>query len=133
MKKQVYLFAALLLLTTAGYSQLIRKDGMIVERPKFGIQGGLVVSSQTIGNGIGGAYEASSKANFTAGVNLELPLRYGWYLQPEVNYSVMGSKEATGNGTTGISSIICKFPCLLNISLYSAVSVYSLDLNMVIC
>jgi hypothetical protein len=103
MKKRINIFAALLLMTTAGYSQIIRNDGMIVERPKFGIQGGLVVSNQTVSQQ--GSFDATdSKTSFTAGINLEIPLRYGLYLQPEINYSQMGGKGyvdfPTTDGTT---------------------------------
>jgi hypothetical protein len=104
MKKRINLFAALLLMATAGYSQIIRNDGMIVERTKIGIQGGLVVSNQTVSQD--GSFDATdSKTSFTAGINLEIPLRYGLYLQPEINYSQMGGKgyvdfPTTTSGTT---------------------------------
>jgi hypothetical protein len=96
MKKQTYLFAAMLLITTASYSQVL-KNGMIVERPKFGIQAGLVVSDQAVSDE--GYYIGSdTKSNFTAGIHLELPMRYGLYLQPEINYSQMGSKGSIDLG-----------------------------------
>ncbi|MDR0792201.1 MAG: PorT family protein [Chitinophagaceae bacterium] len=91
MKKQTYLFAALLLMTTASYSQIL-KNGMIIERPKFGIQAGLSVPSQSFSDA-GYIADGSSRTGFTAGINLEIPLRYGWYFQPEVNYSQMGGKS----------------------------------------
>ncbi len=76
----------------------------VIERTKFGIQGGLSVPYQGVGDIYGDydnygnyysgdGYYSDAKAGLTGGLQVEIPLKNGWYLQPEVNYTQMGGKD----------------------------------------
>lgn len=72
----------------------------VTERTKFGIQGGLSVPFQITGSSYDGysdtyfgSHTSDAFAGFTAGLQAEVPLGNGWYIQPEVNYSQMGGKD----------------------------------------
>lgn len=96
----------LILLLAAGVVRAQRFEGnTVIERTKFGIQAGLSIPYQEVGNAStyydawgnyytgGDGYYSDAKAGYTAGLQLEIPLRNGWYLQPEANYTQMGGKD----------------------------------------
>ena len=67
----------------------------VTERTKIGIQGGLSVPWQHVGGGNDdySSYNTDAFAGFTGGLQLEVPLGNGWYLQPEANFTQMGGKD----------------------------------------
>lgn len=83
--------------TTAAFGQ-IRRGNNVVIQPQFGVYGGLSVANQWVGDDYEG-YSDKAKAGGIIGVQLALPISYGWYVQPEVSYSNMGAKEWDGATT----------------------------------
>lgn len=103
MKKQFFLVAFSIAAAVTANAQRFVGD-KVYERPRIGLHGGLSDYSQSYS---GVAYGSSdSKAGFTAGLDFELPLKYGVYLQPEVNYSQMGGQDwvSYDNGSSSSSS-----------------------------
>lgn len=97
MKKVILGFSMILGLALSAQAQVFRGN-TVTERTKFGIQGGLSVPFQTVGSSYDGdTYYASHTtdafAGFTAGLQVEVPLGNGWYIQPEANFSQMGGKD----------------------------------------
>ncbi len=99
MKKIILGFSMILGFAISSQAQTFNGN-TVTERTKFGIQGGLTVPFQSVG----GSYDASTNtsyvshatgafAGFTGGLQLEIPLGNGWYVQPEANFSVMGGKD----------------------------------------
>lgn len=100
-----FLLAALTLLATKSQAQKF-VGYQVIERPKFGVHVGGNWAAQTTGyysdygsyDSWGNYYESSSadytktKFGLTAGLEVELPLGKGMYLQPEANYTQMGGK-----------------------------------------
>lgn len=83
---------------TTAFGQ-IRRGNSVVIQPQFGVFGGLSVADQWVGDDYDG-YSTKSKAGGIVGLQLALPISYGWYVQPEVSYSNMGAREwgsFTGN------------------------------------
>jgi len=102
MKKIILGLAMLLGLGVSSQAQVFRGN-TVTERTKFGIQGGMSVPYMNFGGGYydswGDYYSNNSDAivGFTGGINVEIPLRNGWYLQPEANFSQMGGKYWGGD------------------------------------
>ena len=79
------------LATTAGFSQ-IRNGNTIIEKTRIGVYGGLSVANQVLTDPYyGDAYADDAKAGFVAGVSVSAPISYGWFVQPEISYSNMGT------------------------------------------
>jgi len=76
--------------TTAAFGQIRRGNNVIIQ-PQFGVFGGLSVADQWYGDDYDG-FSQKSKAGGIVGVQLALPISYGWYVQPEVSYSNLGSR-----------------------------------------
>ncbi|ANI88504.1 hypothetical protein A9P82_03835 [Arachidicoccus ginsenosidimutans] len=89
MKKLIIgLFA---LATTTAFGQY-RRGNSIVIQPQVGIFGGLSVANQYVHVPYDGDYSDNALAGGIAGIQLALPVSYGWYIQPEVSYSNMGTQ-----------------------------------------
>jgi len=79
------------LASTVGFSQ-IRNGNSIIERTRIGVFGGLSVANQITQDPVyGDAYSDNSKAGFYGGVSVSVPISYGWFVQPELSYSGMGT------------------------------------------
>lgn len=121
MKSFVKLGLILAVSTCIGTANAQRFVGnKVIERTKIGIHGGANWASQTTGTysyytsmdywgnyyTSSGADYTNTKAGFTAGLEMELPIRNGFYVQPEVNYTQMGGKgsiavaDADGNSSS---------------------------------
>lgn len=82
----------------------------IIERTKIGVQAGLAVPYQEEGN-VGyywddyyNYYEGhytDAKAGVLGGIQVEIPVRNGWYIQPEVNFATLGGKKNPFDDVTG--------------------------------
>ncbi|PZP51136.1 MAG: hypothetical protein DI598_03945 [Pseudopedobacter saltans] len=99
MKKIILGFSLMLGIGISAHAQKF-SGNTVTERTKFGIQGGLSVPFQTVGGTYDsysdtyyGSHTSDAFAGFTAGLQVEIPLGQGWYLQPEANYSQMGAKD----------------------------------------
>jgi len=79
------LIGFLTLATTAAFGQ-VRRGNDIVVSPQFGAYGGLSVASQW-----GGGYNGTL-AGGIAGIQGVFPISWGWYVQPEITYSNMGTQ-----------------------------------------
>lgn len=90
-------------LTVAAVDAQVRRGNTITERTKFGVKAGLSASSQTLEEYGAGIATYDTKAGVVAGVEAEVPIKNGWYLQPEVNYANMGTRsyEKFNNSQTG--------------------------------
>lgn len=113
----------------------IRHGNTITERTKYGVKAGLSMPywvEEQYGVGFG-TYD--SKAGVVAGVEAEIPVRNGWYVQPEVNYANMGSQlygsytnsstGATETGTIRYKNDYLQVPVLVKYRpLYSGFGVY---------
>lgn len=101
MKKII--FSLLAVLTVAAVDAQVRRGNMITERTKFGVKAGLSVSNQTIEEYGLGIASYDNKPGVVAGVEAEIPVKNGWYIQPEINYANMGTKsyERINNDQTG--------------------------------
>lgn len=79
-----------------------QRGNLIIERTKFSLYGAFDLAAQ------GQKYHGTPTLNGTkpgamGGFSVEFPIGYGWYLQPEANYTMMGSRfytETTLNGQT---------------------------------
>lgn len=80
------LIGFLTLVTTAAFGQ-VRRGNDIVLKTQFGAYGGLSVANQWGG---GGDYD-NGLAGGIAGIQVAFPISWGWYVQPEVTYSNMGT------------------------------------------
>ncbi|MDE1191704.1 MAG: porin family protein [Arachidicoccus sp.] len=69
----------------------IRRGNNVIIQPQIGIFGGLSVSNQWESND-GYSQSDDAIAGGIAGIQLALPISYGWYIQPEVTYTNMGTK-----------------------------------------
>lgn len=72
------------------------KGNTVTERTKIGIHGGMSVAYMTYGSGYdyyGYSNSSDALVGGTYGIDIEMPLKNGWYLQPEVNYTNMGRKD----------------------------------------
>lgn len=94
MKKLIVGFSMIFGLGLSSQAQVFRGN-TVTERTKFGIQGGLSIPFQTVGGTYDGyaSHTSDAYAGFTAGLQVEVPLGNGWYLQPEANYTQMGGKD----------------------------------------
>ncbi|HEY0297851.1 MAG TPA: porin family protein [Arachidicoccus sp.] len=87
---------------TTAFGQ-VRRGNNVVLQPQFGVFGGLSVANQWIGDSYDG-YSDKAKAGGIEGIQLALPISYGWYIQPEVTYSNLGAREwGTFSGNDGSS------------------------------
>lgn len=84
------LVIALSFVTTVSFAQ-IRKGNTIIEKTRIGLFGGLSLSNQTTSDSYGNAYSDMTKAGGIAGISVIAPISYGWYFQPELTYSNMGT------------------------------------------
>lgn len=91
MKKII--FSLMAVLTVAAVDAQIRRGNMITERTKFGVKAGLSASNQTLEEYGSGIATYDTKAGIVAGVEAEIPVKNGWYIQPELNYANMGTKS----------------------------------------
>ncbi|MFT4203694.1 MAG: porin family protein [Chitinophagaceae bacterium] len=92
MKKFILPLSMMLALGLGVHAQVFRGN-TVTERTKFGIQAGMSIPYESYGNS--DYYGSSSDAfvGFTGGINVEIPIRNGWYIQPEANFSMMGGKD----------------------------------------
>lgn len=89
MKKLFVVFFSLA--TTVGFSQ-IRNGNSIIERTRVGVFGGLSVANQTVSDPYSDyAYSDNAKADFIGGISVSVPISYGWFVQPELSYTGMGT------------------------------------------
>src|SRR5882762_10617975 len=65
--------------------------------PKFGIKGGLNLTSLYVDN----VSKEHMKAGFNAGIFAKLPITTGFSIQPELLYSVKGAKDTYSNFVQG--------------------------------
>ena len=80
------------LASTVAFSQ-IRNGNTIIERTRVGVYGGLSVSNQVTTDPVyGDSYADDSKAGFIGGISVSAPISYGWFIQPELNYTGMGNR-----------------------------------------
>ena len=133
MKKII--FSLLAVLTVAAVDAQVRNGNMITERTKFGVKGGLSTSSQTLEQYGIGITTDDTKPGIVAGVEAEIPVKNGWYIQPEINYANMGAKSfqqfndsKTGASRTGLikyANNYVQVPVLVKFRpLYSGFGVY---------
>lgn len=66
----------------------------------FGITGGVVWSTINGKNSMGATLENKLKTGFTGGLNVELPVGGGFYLQPGAEYRMKGAKLTNGDKLT---------------------------------
>lgn len=98
------LFVVLFSLAALAGSAQIRNGNTVIERTRVGVFGGLSVANQIVSDPVYDyAYSDNSKAGFIAGVSVSVPISYGWFVQPELSYSGMGTnyydetEEVNGN------------------------------------
>lgn len=84
------LVIVLSLITTASFAQ-IRKGNTIIEKTKIGLFGGLSLANQITAVPYGDSYSDMTKAGGIEGISVIAPISYGWYFQPELTYSNMGT------------------------------------------
>lgn len=102
MKKFAFAVIALLAVATASVTAQIVKGNMITERTKTTLYGGFSFSNQTLHDNIG-TLETDFNRGGIAGLGIEIPIRNGFYIQPEINYANLGGKywsNQTINNTT---------------------------------
>ncbi|WP_447640220.1 MULTISPECIES: porin family protein [Chitinophagaceae] len=92
MKRIILGMSMILGLGLSSQAQVFRGN-TVTERTKFGIQAGMSVPFMSYGNSDYYSSNSDAFVGFTGGINVEIPLRNGWYLQPEANYSMMGGKD----------------------------------------
>ncbi|QES87534.1 porin family protein [Rhizosphaericola mali] len=95
------------------------KGNTVTERTKIGIHGGMSVAYLSYGSGYdgyGNYYSNNSDAlvGGTYGIDIEMPLKNGWYLQPEVNYTNMGGKDWNTQTDNNNNSYSFKYRDALN-------------------
>lgn len=106
------------LATTVGFSQ-IRNGNTIIERTRVGVYGGLSVANQvTIDPVYGDGYSDNAKAGFIGGLSVSVPISYGWFVQPELNYTGMGTNyyDETVNGNVNLNLNYINLPVLFRYS-----------------
>jgi hypothetical protein len=97
-RKLPVLFLGLVFLTsTAAYAQEQQTTAESGLRAKFGIKGGLNLTSLYVDN----VSSEHMKAGFNAGIFAKLPITKGFSIQPELLYSVKGAKDTYGNFIQG--------------------------------
>lgn len=84
------LVVILSLITSASFAQ-IRKGNTVIEKTRIGLFGGLSLANQIVSDPYGNAYSDNAKAGGIAGISVIAPISYGWYFQPEITYSNMGT------------------------------------------
>jgi len=84
--KKLFIGFLTLYVTTTAFGQYRRGNDVVI-KPQFGAYGGLSVAQQW---GEGGNYD-NALAGGIAGIQAAFPISWGWYIQPEVTYSNMGT------------------------------------------
>lgn len=129
------LFSLVAFLTVAALNAQMIRGNTITERTKFGVKAGLSAPYwQEEQYGVG-YFTYDIKAGFVVGVEAEIPIKSGWYLQPEANYAQMGAQihgefndDATNQKRTGLikyKNDYVQVPVLIKYRpLYSGFGVY---------
>lgn len=113
------LFVVLCFVTTASMAQ-IRDGNTIIQRTRIGVYGGLSVANQVTSDpdNYYSSYTDDNKANFIAGVSVSVPISYGWYIQPELNYAGLGTNyyDADFGGNINLNMNYLQLPVLFRYS-----------------
>src|SRR5882757_272318 len=118
-RKLSVLFMGIVLLTsTAAYAQEQQTAAESGLSAKFGIKGGLNLTSLYVDN----VSSEHMKAGFNAGVFAKLPVTKGFSIQPELLYSVKGAKDTylnflQGNGEYRFNLGYMELPVLAVVNL----------------
>lgn len=90
MKKfKIVLMGALMMISISAFAQEQQTSAENVLRPKVGIKGGVNFTNLYVSD----ASTEHMKAGFNAGIFAKLPVTRGFSIQPELLYSVKGSKD----------------------------------------
>lgn len=95
MRKNLFSLCLLLGIVSALQAQKIKRKIAMEESPRFGFQAGLSIPSERIGfhDSNEPSYRTKTSTGFTGGIQVEIPLGSGWYIQPEANFTQMGAKN----------------------------------------
>ncbi|HEY4065035.1 MAG TPA: porin family protein [Puia sp.] len=96
-KLSVLFMGIVLLASTAAYAQEQQTSTESGLKAKFGIKGGLNLTSLYVDN----VSSEHMKAGFDAGVYAKLPVTKGFSIQPELLYTVKGAKDTYSNFIQG--------------------------------
>jgi hypothetical protein len=96
-KLSVLFMGIVLLASTAAYAQEQKTSTESGLKAKFGIKGGLNLTSLYVDN----VSSEHMKAGFDAGVYAKLPVTKGFSIQPELLYTVKGAKDTYSNFIQG--------------------------------
>lgn len=103
MKTKFLAFTIATLFSTALFAQKMAYDA---GRTTFGVRGGVNFFNITGKNANGDRYENNINTGFHVGVNAEIPVGTGSYLQPGILYSQKGAESTTnGNNEVDLSYI----------------------------
>ena len=95
MRRNLFSLCLLLGIVSALQAQKIKRKIAMEESPRFGFQAGLSIPSERIGfhDSNEPSYRTKTSTGFTGGIQVEIPLGSGWYIQPEANFTQMGAKN----------------------------------------
>ena len=95
MRKNLFSLCLLLGFVSTLQAQKIKRKIAMEESPRFGFQAGLSIPSERIGfhDSNEPSYRTKTSTGFTGGIQVEIPLGSGWYIQPEANFTQMGAKD----------------------------------------
>jgi hypothetical protein len=94
MKKKMIIAAIAGIMTGAAYGQSMVKE---TGRTSFGIRAGVNFQNINGKDAAGNNLKNDLLTGFNAGINAEIPLSSGFYLQPGALYSAKGAKLSDGN------------------------------------
>ena len=102
MKIKILVVAAAALITTSAVAQKMTYDA---GKTTFGIRAGVNFQNINGENANGDKYNNKVTTGFNAGVNAEIPLGTGYYLQPGVLFSTKGAKWNPSNDKYKLSYV----------------------------
>lgn len=107
------------LASTAGIAQ-IRNGNAIIQPTQIGVYGGLSVANQITSDPTNyySSYADNSKAGVIGGISVSVPISYGWFIQPELNYTGMGTNYYDGDfdGNINLNMNYLNLPVLFRYS-----------------
>src|SRR5688572_2490467 len=95
MKRNLMLVSMVSLISVGAIAQT---ENTTVAKTTLGITGGVNWNNINGKSATGADLDNKLKTGFNGGINVEIPISNGFYLQPGVEYRRKGAKLANGNG-----------------------------------